>query len=97
MVIKKKSQSLYWPESSTVLHGKKRFVERLAKTGALSEWIKQYKQHINKVEKTEREIRADLDDRAQKLTQLLSEDLLNREENKIVKKELEEIRDLLAK
>ena len=90
------SNSLFWRYGSNILHGKKTHrdrVDRLAKTGAVSEWVKQYVPQAEKQKKSKDEVRADLEDRLKKLLQLLSEDILKNDfERKIVKAEIKQLR-----
>jgi len=90
------SNSLFWRYGSNILHGKKTHrdrVDRLTKTGAVSEWVKQYMPQAEKQKKSKDEVRTDLEDRLKKLLQLLSEDILENDfERKIVKAEIKQLR-----
>ena len=94
-VMNDKSKSLYWPEGSDVLYGKNSFKERIAKTGAVSDWVKSYIPKATQSKKTDDEIHDDLLDRIAKLSQLQLEGILSDDETKIVKEELTELRGLL--
>ena len=90
------SNSLFWRYGSNILHGKKTRRDRvdlLAKTGAVSEWVKQYVPQAEKQKKSKEEVRADLEDRLNKLLQLLSEDILQNDfERKIVRAEINQLK-----
>ena len=94
-VMNDKSKSLHWPEGSDVLYGKNSFKERIAKAGAVSDWVKSYIPKATTSKKTDDEIHDDLLDRIAKLSQLQLEGILSDDETKIVKEELKELRGLL--
>ena len=90
------SNSLFWRHGTSILHGKKTHrdrVNRLEKTGAVAEWVRQYVPQAQKQNKTKEEVRADLEDRLKKLVQLLAEDILQNDfERKIVKAEIQQLK-----
>ena len=91
-----KSRSLYWKYGNDRLYGRNRFKRRVANSGALSDWIKQYQTpKPNTPQKSDKQMQADFRDRVEKLTQLLAEDILDKDETLVVKKELEELKDIL--
>lgn len=90
------SNSLFWRHGTSILHGKKTHrdrVNRLEKTGAVAEWVRQYVPQAEKQQKTKEEIRTDLEDRLTKLVQLITEDILQNDfERKIVKAEIQQLK-----
>ena len=93
------SNSLFWRYGSNILHGKKSHrdrVNRLEKTGAVAEWVRQYVPQAEKQQKSKEEVRADLEDRLEKLLILLSEDILKNDfERKIVRAEVQQLKIFL--
>ena len=90
------SNSLFWRHGTSILHGKKTHrdrVNRLEKTGAVAEWVRQYVPQAQKQKKSQEEVRADLEDRLTKLVQLITEDILQNDfERKIVKAEIQQLK-----
>lgn len=98
-VMDTKSTSLFWRYGSNILYGKSSHrdrVNKLNKTGVISEWVRQYVPKAQEQKKSQEEVRADLEDRLNKLLVLLSEDILQNDfERKLVKDEIKQLKLLL--
>ena len=92
----KKPNSLYWPDGSQLLYGKKSFDHKAKQKSALSDWVKNYIPSAQQEQKTDAEMIDDLNDRINKLTQLLQEGILSSDETILVRKEIEELNSILG-
>ena len=92
----KKPNSLYWPDGSQLLYGKKSFDHKAKQKGAISDWVKNYIPSAQQEQKTDAEMIDDLNDRINKLTQLLQEGILSSDEAMLVRQEIEELNSVLG-
>ena len=92
----RKPNSLFWPDGSQLLYGKKSFEHKSKPKGAMSEWVKNYIPSAQQEQKTDAEMIDDLNDRINKLTQLLQEGILSSDETILVRQEIEELNNILG-
>ena len=62
----------------------------------MSEWVKNYIPSAQQEQKTDAEMINDLNDRINKLTQLLQEGILSSDETILVRQEIEELNSILG-
>ena len=62
----------------------------------MSEWVKNYIPSAQQEQKTDAEMIDDLNDRINKLTQLLQEGILSSDETILVRQEIEELNSILG-
>ena len=62
----------------------------------MSDWVKNYIPSAQQEQKTDAEMIDDLNDRINKLTQLLQEGILSSDETILVRKEIEELNSILG-